>query len=171
MKHTKQMLNFRHLKIKRLSVQWFQVTSPPCTVTTSSVALKYGCVAPIFCRAQVRFKTYFDVSFKAWRFDRIKPLSHRAQCCDYLVTGRKHPARKFPTQSDCIFLFFLETPNGTYMTEKNYYQHKLSTCGCAGISHLVATPEADGGGVSYGLAGLSSSGTSIELSSATARED
>lgn len=25
----------------------------------------------------------------------------------------------------------------------------LSTCGCAGISHLVATPDAEGGGVSY----------------------
>lgn len=49
MKHFEQMLNFRHFKIKCLSAQRFQVTSPHCTIAISSVASKYSCVAPIFC--------------------------------------------------------------------------------------------------------------------------
>ena len=40
----------------------------------------------------------------------------------------------------------------------------LSTCGCAGISHLVATPDAEGGGVSYDLLAMLSSDVSMGCS-------
>ena len=40
----------------------------------------------------------------------------------------------------------------------------FSTCGCAGTSHLVATPDAEGGGGSYVLDGLVFSDVSTEAS-------
>ena len=80
-------------------------------------------------------------------------------------------SHNIPTQAAPLDLKLGNAHNYYYLEAytdqaKKMPSYKLPTGGCAGISHLVATPDADGGGGSYSLNELESSEVSIAVSCA-----